>query len=78
LVLIIEDAASDNRYVRLLAYEDGSPMAETVSKINLGPPEQWDDDHERLLAKIGSHPPEDRKSPNWLAVYPTATPPQRR
>jgi hypothetical protein len=74
-ILIVEDAASWNRYVQILAFEDGSLMAEAVSNVNLGPAEQWDADHERLLGRIGWHPPEDDGSPNWWVVYPTVTPP---
>jgi hypothetical protein len=74
-ILIVEETASWNRYIQVLAFEDGSLMAETVSNFNLGPAEQWDADHERLLDRIGWHQPEDGGSPNWSVVWATVTPP---
>jgi len=64
-----------NRYVQLIAFEDGSLVTEAVSNINLDPTEQWDAEHEALLAKIGWSRSEDGGSPNWQRLYPTVTPP---
>jgi hypothetical protein len=74
-VLIAEDAESWSRYIQVLAFEDGSLMAEAVSNINLGPAEQWDAEHGGLLTRIGWHPAEDGGSPNLCVVHPTVTPP---
>ena len=73
-ILIIEDTASFNRYVQLIAFEDGSLMAEAVSNINLRPEEQWDAEHEDLLARIGWSPPEagvEDGDPNWWVWFPS-------
>ena len=77
-ILIVEDTASFNRYVQLIAFEDGSLMAEAVSNINLRPEEKWDAEHEELLARIGWSPPEvgvEDGDPNWWVWFPTVTPP---
>ena len=53
-------------------------MAEAVSNINLTPEEQWDAEHEELLARIGWSPPEvgvENGDPNWWVWFPTVTPP---
>jgi hypothetical protein len=74
-ILIVEVTASGNRYVQLIAFEDGSLVTEVVSNINLDPAEQWDAEHEALLTRIGWSRPEDSGSPNWQRLYPTVTPP---
>jgi hypothetical protein len=79
-ILIVEDTASFNRYVQLIAFEDGSLMAEAVSNINLRPEEQWDSEHEELLALIGWSPPEvgvEDGDPNWWVWFALTTPPMR-
>jgi hypothetical protein len=79
-ILIVEDTASFNRYVQLIAFEDGSLMAEAVSNINLRTEEQWDSEHEELLARIGWSPPEvgvEDGDPNWWVWFPVTTPPMR-
>jgi T3SS (YopN, CesT) and YbjN peptide-binding chaperone 3 len=74
-ILIIEETASWNRYVQLIAFEDGSLVTEVVSNINLDATERWDTEREELLAKIGWSRPEECGSPNWRRLYPTVTPP---
>jgi hypothetical protein len=77
-ILIAEDTASWNRYVQAILFEDGSVMAEVVSNINLRPEEQWDAEHEGLLARIGWNPPEvgvENGDPNWWVWLPTMSPP---
>jgi T3SS (YopN, CesT) and YbjN peptide-binding chaperone 3 len=74
-ILIVEVTASANRYVQLIAFEDGSLVTEAVSNINLDPAEQWNAEHEELLARIGWSRPEEDGSPNWWKLYPTVTPP---
>ena len=77
-ILIVEDAASWNRYTQVLCFEDGSVMAEAVSNINLRPEEQWDAEHEELLARIGWSAPEEGVEdgdPNWWVWFAVTTPP---
>jgi hypothetical protein len=53
-------------------------MAECVSNVNLDPAEQWDAEHEDLLARIGWNPPEvgmEDGNPNWWVWHATVTPP---
>jgi hypothetical protein len=79
-IMILEHTASFNRYVQLIAFEDGSLMAEAASNINLVPAEQWDAEQEELLARIGWHPPEvgvEDGDPNWWVWFPVTTPPTR-
>jgi hypothetical protein len=79
-IMILEHTASFNRYVQLIAFEDGSLMAEAVSNINLAPEEQWDAEHEALLARIDWSSPEvgvEDGDPNWWVWFPVTTPQMR-
>jgi hypothetical protein len=67
--------AADNRrrYVQVLAYEDGSVLAEAVSNNYLAAEGRWSNQDEESLTAIGWQRPSSR-CPNWSAVFPTITP----
>jgi len=69
--LIAEDR--DGRYVQVLAFEDGSLVAEAVSNKYLQTEQRWiEADEDRLLA-LGWGRPVDKR-PNWRVTYPTISP----
>ena len=71
-VLIAED--QDSRYVQVLAYEDGSVIAEVTSDNHLEGEQRWSEDDEEKLVALGWQRPSLPKRPNWLAVFPTISP----
>jgi hypothetical protein len=68
--------AVDNRarYVQVLAYEDGSVLAEAVSNNYLATEDRWSEHDEKSLTSIGWQRPSSPEWPNWSAVFPTITP----
>jgi len=70
-VLIIEDPLG--RYVQVLAFEDGSLVAEVVSNHYLEDEQRWGQaDGDKLVALGWSAPGEKR--PNWQVSYATISP----
>lgn len=70
-ILIVED--KDARYVQVLAYEDGSVYAETVSNHYLKSEQRWSEHDEAKLKGLGWRAPEGKKL-NWHATFPTISP----
>lgn len=69
--LIAED--SDGRYVQVLAFEDGSLVAEAVSNNYLHTEQRWiEADEDKLLALGWARPVGKRL--NWRVTYPTISP----
>jgi hypothetical protein len=68
--------AADNRrrYILVLAYEDGSVLAEAVSNNHLAAKDRWSNQDDESLTALGWQRPSSPKCPNWSAVFPTITP----
>jgi hypothetical protein len=71
-VLIIED--DRGRYLQVLAYEDGSVLAEVVSNTYLSGDERWSEAEEERLVNLGWGVPEPPRRPNWWEAFPTVSP----
>ncbi len=73
-ILIVEDAARPFRYWQVMAFEDGSVVAEAGSGTATLPSERQDADERRLLEQLGWSPPNLPSTPNWRRVEATTSP----
>jgi hypothetical protein len=71
-VAIAED--DRGRFVQVLAFEDGSLIAEVVANNYLKGEDRWEQEDEAKLVALGWQPPCPPQSPNWRAVFPTVSP----
>jgi hypothetical protein len=71
-VVIVED--DRGRFVQVLAYEDGSLLAEVVANFYLKEGDRWGQEDEAKLAALGWQPPCAPHSPNWRVMFATVTP----
>ncbi len=78
-ILIIEDARTPCHYWQVIAYEDGSLLAEVTSNYFLDQltdtSHRWDAAQEEKLAALGWESPAPTWKPNWTDLWPTYTPP---
>lgn len=73
-ILIAEDAVRPHRYWQVMAFEDGSLVAEAGSGTASLPGERLSPEEEQLLEHLGWSPPELPSTPNWQRVEATTTP----
>ena len=73
-ILIAKDAARPHRYWQVMAFEDGSLVAEAGSGTASLPSERLSPDQEHLLGQLGWNPPELPSRPNWQRVEATTCP----
>jgi hypothetical protein len=71
-VLVAE--SDPDRYWQLLAFEDGSLIAEVVSNHWLKADKKWRTEQETRLGELEWNPPESIGSPNWSKVESTTSP----
>ena len=78
-IFIIEDARTPCHYIQILAYEDGSLLAEVVSNYFIDQLEdtshRWDEGQEKKLAALGWERPAPTWKPNWTDIWPVYAPP---
>lgn len=73
-ILIAEDAKREYRFWQVMAFEDGSLVAEAGSGTPSLPSERLSAAEEGQLADLGWKPPELPTSPNWQRVEVTISP----
>ncbi len=73
-ILIAEDATRPHRYWQVMAFEDGSLVAEAGSGTASLPNERLGADEERMLEELGWHHPDLPSTPNWQRVEVTTSP----
>jgi hypothetical protein len=66
-----------DRYWQLLAFEDGSLVAEVVSNCWLEFDKRWSTEQESRLSELGWRDPDPTGSPNWSVVDTTTSPDHR-
>jgi len=64
-ILVLRVDASHNRYLQLLAYEDGSVWAEATSNVNLQGDDTLTVDQQTRLVELGWKLPDPSASPNF-------------
>lgn len=73
-ILIAVDATRPHRYWQVMAFEDGSLVAEAGSGTASLPSERISAHEGRLLSQLGWNPPELPSAPNWRRVEATTSP----
>ena len=73
-ILIAEDGARPHRYWQVMAFEDGSLVAEAGSGTASLPTERLSAHEEHMLEQLGWRPPELPLRPNWQRVEATTSP----
>ena len=73
-ILIAEDVRHPSRYWQVLAFEDGSLLAEVGHGTPSSPDEGLDAGRTDRLEALGWEPPEPPVSPNWRRVEDTLDP----
>jgi len=73
-ILIAKEAARPHRYWQVMAFEDGSLVAEAGSGTASLPGERLSPDEQQQLEHLGWTPPELPSTPNWQRVEATTSP----